>query len=89
MKLRWLMLFTLIAGFALGCGQGPYPGPQDAGDVELELQAGGWIYVPVDEIQTFEAGDNGTMVWTDDGSFVVQEAPGAIREKMQEARRQL
>lgn len=89
MKLGWLMLCAMVAAFALGCGQGPYPGPQDPGDVELELQAGGWIYVPVDEIQTFERGDNGTLVWTDDGSFVVLDEPGSIREKMQEARRQL
>lgn len=93
MKARRWMAMTMLAGMvfagALACEENPYAGPTDPGDVEMELQTGGWIAVPVDDIQTVEPGDNGTMVWTHDDSFVVREDPGTIRERMQDARRQL
>lgn len=84
--LRPFLLLTLA--LALGCEDNPYAGPADPGDVDMELQVGGWIAVPVDEIRTIERADNGTMVWTHDDSFVVKDDPAALRERMQQARRQ-
>jgi DNA-binding LytR/AlgR family response regulator len=86
---RVIGLALMLACAAMGCEKSRYAGPGDAGDVDLELQTGGWIFVPVDEIQTFEASDSGTLVWTDEDTFVVRESPGEIRERMASARRDL
>jgi hypothetical protein len=86
---RIVGLAVLLGCVLAACEPSRYAGPADPGDVDLELQTGGWIYVPVEEIRTFEAGDNGTVLWTDEDTFVVRESPAEIRERMASARREL
>lgn len=71
----------------LACEPSPYAGPADPGDVEMETQLGKFIFVPVEEIQSIEAGDSGTMVWTDEDSFVVRDSPETLRQRMRQAER--
>lgn len=89
MNFRFAVLLPALFTIGLcGCGESPYAGPPDAGDVELTPQVGEALFVPVDEIRTFEQADTGTMVWVEGDSFVVKETAGEIRERMKEAKRE-
>lgn len=83
-----ICLLIIAAAVALGCEPSPYAGPPDAGDVEMETQMGEFLFVPFEEIRSIEPGDNGTMVWTDEDSFVVRESPSTLRQRMRRAERE-
>lgn len=87
-RLKFQLAATLATLMLAGCEPSPYAGPADPGDVEMETQMGEFIFVPVEEIQNLEPGDTGTLVWTDEDSFVVRESPDTLRQRMRQAERE-